>query len=258
MSALMETQGASVAYGPRRVVDGVSFALEAGQALGVVGESGAGKSSLLRVLAGLTPLADGKLFWRGRDISRSNPVARRRAGVRIGLVFQDPYASLNPRLPLWAIVTEQERLDGERDNAKLKRNAQAHLERVQLDPAMMMRRPQALSGGQRQRIAIARALAGAPELLLLDEPTSALDVTVQANTLALLGGLRRELGLAVLMISHDLFAVRALCDDILIMRAGKVVEAGPKASIFAAPKAAYTKELIAATPMLGARAELAP
>lgn len=258
MSAIIEAQGASVAYGPRRVVDGVNFALAAGRALGVVGESGAGKSSLLRVLAGLAPLAEGKLFWRGRDISRLVPAARRRAGVRIGLVFQDPYASLNPRMPLWSIVTEQERLDGERDSVKLKRKAQAHLERVQLDPAMMNRRPHALSGGQRQRVAIARALAGAPELLLLDEPTSALDVTVQAKTLALLGELRRELGLSVLMISHDLFAVRALCDDILIMRAGKIVEAGPTATIFAAPQAAYTKELIAATPTLGARPELTP
>ncbi|MFO0202346.1 MAG: ATP-binding cassette domain-containing protein, partial [Alphaproteobacteria bacterium] len=142
-------------------------------------------------------------------------------------------------------------VNGERSEARLRALADAALEQVQLDPAIGARRPSSLSGGQRQRVAIARALMGAPELLLLDEPTSSLDVTVQAQVLDLLRVIRRDMGVAMIMISHDLYAVRGLCDTLAVMRNGEVVEQGASAEVFARPKADYTKQLIAATPTIG-------
>lgn len=248
---LMQTMGLSVSFGARAVVRGADLEVAAGATLGIVGESGAGKSSLLRALAGLTPTSSGRLLWKGSDITNASPAKRHRLNVRVGLVFQDPFSSLNPRLPVWSIVSEQALVNGERSEARLRALAATALEQVQLDPAIAGRRPSSLSGGQRQRVAIARALMGAPELLLLDEPTSSLDVTVQVQVLDLLRTIRRELGVAMIMISHDLYAVRGLCDTLAVMRSGEVVEQGASADVFARPNADYTRQLIAATPTIG-------
>jgi ABC-type glutathione transport system ATPase component len=249
--ALFAAESICVDYGARRVVCDVSFQIAAGGALGIVGESGAGKSSLLKALAGLGPAAEGRLLWKGADITRLSPRQRRRAGVRIGLVFQDPYASLNPRLPVWEIVAEELMLSGQTSRSALQAEASRALTNVGLPTDVIHHRPVALSGGQRQRVAIARALMGAPEVLLLDEPTSALDVTVQAQILAVLRDLRARVGVALITISHDLHVVRGLCDDVMVLRGGEVVEAGPAASVFSSPEAAYTRELLEATPWLG-------
>lgn len=251
---LLTAENVCVDYGRLRVVHDVGFSVAERGSLGIVGESGAGKSSLLRVLAGLVKPAGGRLLWRGQNITSASPANRRRIGARIGLVFQDPYASLNPRLPIWAIVTEGLVLQGQRDRAALKRAAGEMLGKVGLDADRLTARPSSLSGGQRQRVALARALIGSPDLLLLDEPTSALDVTVQAQVLGLLRDLRETLGLALVTISHDLHVVRGLCDDVLILRAGKVVESGGCAAVFGAPRETYTRELIQAAPRL----EIAP
>jgi ABC-type glutathione transport system ATPase component len=251
IAPLMQMIGLSVSFAARTVVNGAELEVADGAALGVVGESGAGKSSLLRALAGLTPTSGGRVLWKGSDITNASPAKRRRLNVRVGLVFQDPFASLNPRLPVWSIVSEQALINGERSEARLRALADAALEQVQLDPAIAARRPSSLSGGQRQRVAIARALMGAPELLLLDEPTSSLDVTVQAQVLDLLRAIRRDMGVAMIMISHDLYAVRGLCDTLAVMRNGEVVEQGASAEVFARPNADYTKQLIAATPTIG-------
>jgi ABC-type glutathione transport system ATPase component len=248
---LMQTMGLSVSFGARAVVRGADLEVAAGATLGIVGESGAGKSSLLRALAGLTPTSSGRLLWKGSDITNASPAKRHRLNVRVGLVFQDPFSSLNPRLPVWSIVSEQALVNGERSETRLRALAATALEQVQLDPAIAARRPSSLSGGQRQRVAIARALMGAPELLLLDEPTSSLDVTVQVQVLDLLRTIRRDMGVAMIMISHDLYAVRGLCDTLAVMRNGEVVEQGASADVFARPNADYTRQLIAATPTIG-------
>ena len=255
MSAvLLDVQSLSVAYwrrGRRRsVVMDVSFSLADGATLGVIGESGAGKTTLLRALAGLSRSSSGRVLWRGKDVGAKSARARWRAGMRVGLVFQDPHASLDPRQRVWRIVTEQARINGERSVARLKKLAEALLERVNLAGDLRDRFPHALSGGQRQRVAIARALCGDPSLLLLDEPTSALDVTVQVQILELLRLLQRSASLPIIMISHDLHAIRAICGDALVLLNGQVVERGATGTIFASPKADYTKQLIAATPTL--------
>ena len=248
---LMQTMGLSVSFGARAVVRGAELEVAAGATLGIVGESGAGKSSLLRALAGLAPTSSGRLLWKGSDITNASPAKRHRLNARVGLVFQDPFSSLNPRLPVWSIVSEQALVNGERSEARLRALAATALEQVQLDTAIAARRPSSLSGGQRQRVAIARALMGAPELLLLDEPTSSLDVTVQVQVLDLLRAIRRDMGVAMIMISHDLYAVRGLCDTLAVMRGGEVVEQGASADVFARPNSDYTRQLIAATPTIG-------
>lgn len=251
--ALLDVQGLSKVYwsrGRRRpVLKDVSFTLGEGASLGVIGESGAGKTTLLRTLAGLAHASSGRVIWRGRNVGAMSARARWRSGMRVGLVFQDPYASLDPRLRVWRIVSEQARINGEK-GARLRAIARALLERVGLAAEMLDRLPHALSGGQRQRVAIARALCGDPALLLLDEPTSALDVTIQVQILELIRKLRKESSLSIVMISHDLHAVRAICDDALVMLKGSVIERGTCKVIFGAPQADYTRELVAATPKL--------
>lgn len=251
---LLEAKGVSVAYwrrGRRRpVLQDVSFTLAEGGTLGVIGESGAGKTTLLRALAGLARISSGRVLWQGRSIGAASARARWRSGMRVGLVFQDPHASLDPRQRIWRIVTEQAYINGQRNTARLRDLAGELLARVNLAPELLDRFPHALSGGQRQRVAIARALCGDPGLLLLDEPTSALDVTVQVQILELLRSLKSSGNLSIIMISHDLHAVRAICSDALVLLNGRVVERGTTSAIFAHPQADYTRQLVAATPTL--------
>ncbi|MFO1011787.1 MAG: ATP-binding cassette domain-containing protein [Planctomycetota bacterium] len=256
MNALLDVRDLVVRFparssgGPREflAVDGVSFALTRGEALGLVGESGSGKSTIARAVLGLARPSAGSIRFDGVELVGANERARRAAARRIGVVFQDPFAALDPRWTALSIVAEPLALQGRLDRAARRRRAAQLLEQVGLDPRHGERFPHEFSGGQRQRIAIARALASEPELLLLDEPTSALDVSVQASIVNLLAELARAKGLAYLFISHDLAVVRRLCGRVLVLQKGRVVEAGTRDELFGAPRHAYTRALLAAVP----------
>ena len=236
----------SVDYGRTRAVENVDLTLHAGRTLAVVGESGSGKSTLARALLRLEP-SQGEIEWKGRPVARLEGEALRRARTDAQIVFQDPWGALSPRLSVGAIVTEGLTAQGR----PTKGAAEAALRAVGLDPALAARRPDALSGGQRQRVAIARSLVLAPAVLVLDEPTSSLDRATQRDIVAQLTRLQVERSLAYLFITHDLDLARALADDVIVMRRGRIVERGTAEEIFAHPRDPYVKELIAA-------ADLAP
>ncbi|MEU2868270.1 ABC transporter ATP-binding protein [Streptomyces olivoreticuli] len=227
----------------------VGLRVRRGETLGLVGESGSGKSTTARVLAGLQRPTAGSVRFDGRDIGRASvdTALRRELSRDVQLVFQDPYASLNPRRTVEEIVTLPLRVHTSLDAAARRDRAAELLGQVGLDAAHLYRYPHEFSGGQRQRIGIARALAPRPRLIIADEPVSALDVSVQAQVLNLLMDLRDELGLSLLFVSHDLAVVRHFCDRVAVMRAGTVVESGPRDEVFDDPKADYTRELLAAT-----------
>ena len=229
-----------------KAVDGVDFAVRAGQTLGVVGESGSGKTTLgLAVLRLIS--SQGRIVYAGAAIDGFDAKAMRPLRKEMQVVFQDPYGSLSPRLSVRQIVEEGLLvLDKGLDVQQRERRVALALEEVGIDPAMMDRYPHEFSGGQRQRIAIARAMALEPKFVVLDEPTSALDMSVQAQIVDLLRELQQRHGLAYLFISHDLKVVRALANDVLVMRDGVVVEQGPAQDIFEQPRTDYTKALIAA------------
>ncbi|MEU5190882.1 ABC transporter ATP-binding protein [Streptomyces klenkii] len=235
--------------GAVQAVRDVSLRIDAGETLGLVGESGSGKSTTARVLAGLQRPTSGEVRFDGRDISRAagDTRLRRELSRDVQLVFQDPYASLNPRRTVEEIVTTPLRVHTGLDKGERRARAAELLEQVGLRTAHLHRYPHEFSGGQRQRIGIARALALRPRLVIADEPVSALDVSVQAQVLNLLMDLRAELGLSLLFVSHDLAVVRHFCDRVAVMRAGSVVESGPRDEVFDDPKAPYTRELLAAT-----------
>ena len=229
-----------------KAVDGVSVTVREGQTLGVVGESGSGKTTLglaiLRLIASEGPILYLGQAIQGFGVSRMRPLRK-----DMQIVFQDPYGSLSPRLSVMRIVEEGLLVQGRRMTAAARRATVAQaLTDVGLEPAVMDRYPHEFSGGQRQRIAIARAMALDPKFVVLDEPTSALDMSVQANIVDLLRDLQKKRGLAYLFISHDLKVVRALANEVMVMRAGKVVEHGPAAQIFERPQDEYTRALIAA------------
>jgi peptide/nickel transport system ATP-binding protein len=229
-------------------VDGVEFTIAAGETLGLVGESGCGKSSLAKVLLGVYPATAGSIHFDGREIGQLHGQALRWYRSQTQLVFQDPMSSLNPRLTVRAAVGEPLRIHGLAKGEALEQRVAELLELVGLEPQMATRYPHEFSGGQRQRIVIARALAVNPKLLVCDEAVSALDVSLQAQIINLLQDLQRKLGLAYLFIGHDLAAVRHIAHRIMVMYLGEVVESGPSEAITASPQHPYTASLLSAVP----------
>ncbi len=232
-----------------RAVENASFAIYPGEVTGLVGESGSGKTTVGRAAIGLLPVAEGTATVVGHDISKADRRLLHTVHKDVGIVFQDPASSLNPRLPVGQSIGEPLLLAGEAKGRDLDRRVQELLDAVELPRSYRSRYPHELSGGQKQRIGIARALALEPKLLIADEPTSALDVSVQATVLQLLQRLQKDLGFACLFISHDLAVVDTLADRIIVMHHGKIVEQGATGQILRAPQEAYTQRLIAAVPI---------
>ncbi len=231
-----------------RALDDVSFAVSAGDALGVVGESGSGKSTLLRTILGLTPYDSGSITFDGDEIAAMDPAARRRFRRRVQPVFQDPYSTFNPRFSIGASVALGLQLLDNAGKANIGGEVARLLSDVGLDPVLAQALPHQLSGGQRQRAAIARALAVRPDLLLLDEPTSALDVSVQAQVLNLFKDLQRRYGFSLIFVTHDLPVVMFMCENILVMNSGAIVEQGKTSSVVDNPKSEYTRKLVSSAP----------
>jgi oligopeptide/dipeptide ABC transporter ATP-binding protein len=265
---VLRVEGLGIAFpergtGPRRqVVRDLSFELGGGEMVGLVGESGCGKTltalALLRLLPPRARITSGRVLLDGEDLLRLDEAALRRVrGGRIGMVFQEPASALNPVLSIGFQVAEAVRAHSALDRAAARRRAVELLERVALADAA--RRlgdyPHELSGGQQQRVVLAMALAAEPTVLLADEPTTALDVTVQAQILDLLAELRRDLGLTVLLVTHDLAVVSETCDRVLVMYAGELVEEAATADLFAVPAHPYTAALLATLPRLGGQRE---
>lgn len=232
---------------------GVSLSIARGESFGLVGESGSGKTTLTRAILRLEKSTSGVIRFEGRDLATLEARALRALRARLQIVFQDPYASLNPRMSVHDIITEPMVIHA--DLLGLGRRARTDramelLSMVGLGREHLHRHPHEFSGGQRQRICIARALASNPEMLLLDEPTSALDVSVQAQVLNLLIELQDRLGLTYLFISHDLGVVRYLCDRVALLHRGAVVESGPTPMVFNSPQTVYARRLIEAMPTI--------
>jgi len=234
-----------------KAVDGVSFSVPAGKTVGLLGESGSGKTTIGRTLVKLLAATAGEVLWKGTDILPMSEREFRPLRRRIQYIFQDPFGSLNPRMTISKIIGEaleihfKEMHPSERDD-----RVAALLQRVGLRSEMGSRFPHEFSGGQRQRIGIARALAVEPEFLICDEPVSALDVSVQAQIVNLLQDIQQELGLAMLFIAHDLAVVEHVSDSVLVLHRGKIVEAGVTSEVLQTPRNSYTRELLAAVPRI--------
>ena len=228
----------------------VDISLARGEAVGVVGESGSGKSTLGRVMLGLLPATEGSVRFDGQPMAGISRAEWRRLRRRMQIVFQDPFGSLDPRRRVGAQIADGLAIHELVPAAAQEARVAAILQMVGLDPLHARRFPHEFSGGQRQRVGIARALATGPDFLVADEPVSSLDVSIQAQILQLLAELRRDLGLALLFISHDLPVVRHLCDRVMVLYLGRVMEEGPAERIFSGPAHPYTRALISATPRL--------
>ena len=258
---LVEARGVFVAYAaqrnligrrlpPRPVLHGVDVTIGRGETVGIVGESGSGKTTLGRALIGLIRPADGSIRFDGREMIGLTETAMRPLRRRMQMIFQDPMSSLNPRRTIRSILSDPLLLHAIAPNrASAERRVQAVMDRVGLPMTVLGRYPHELSGGQRQRVGIARAVVLKPDFVLADEIVSGLDVSTQAQVLKLLGELKREMNLAMAFISHDLSVVRAVCDRVYVLSAGRVVEQGPCESVFKTPAHAYTRTLIDAIPL---------
>ncbi|MGZ5287327.1 MAG: ABC transporter ATP-binding protein, partial [Flavisolibacter sp.] len=234
-----------------KAVDNVNFSIYKGETLGLVGESGCGKTTLGRALLRLIEPASGNILFNQQDITTLDRNALKKMRKEVQLIFQDPYSSLNPRLSVGAAIAEPMKVAGIGHSEKDRRKTAAELlERVNLPAHMLNRYPHEFSGGQRQRIVIARALALQPDFLVCDESVSALDVSVQAQVLNLLNDLKKDLGLTMLFISHDLSVVRYMCDRIMVMHKGAIIESGPAEEVYHHPKSKYTQSLIEAIPSI--------
>jgi ABC-type glutathione transport system ATPase component len=236
---------------PVLAVNGVSLTLPAGGAVGLVGESGSGKTTVARVIAGIQTPDHGEVRLEGELLAPRRTKAQHRA---VQLVFQDPYSSLNPRRTIGSVLRELLAVHELAQGADAQKRCVELMELVGLPAAALDRKPNAFSGGQRQRLAIARALAVQPSVIVADEPVSALDVSIQATILELFAQLRAELGVSLLLISHNLAVVRQLCEEVAVMYMGEIVEFGERDQIFSAPQHPYTRTLLDAVPRLHASA----
>jgi dipeptide transport system ATP-binding protein len=243
-----------------RALDGVSFTVREGETLAIVGESGCGKSTLARQVTMIERPTSGELRLCGDDVAQADRDTLKRLRPQVQMVFQNPYASLNPRKQVMTLLDEPLAINTETSKSGRREAARAMMARVGLRPEHERRYPHMFSGGQRQRIAVARALMLRPRLLVADEPVSALDVSIQAQVLNLLMDLQQEMGIAYLFISHNLQVVRHIAETVAVLYLGKIVESGPKALLFRRPAHPYTRALLASTPSLrgssrGARSE---
>ena len=254
MTAVLEARRLSKTFPARdgkgqvRAVNDLSITVSEGETLGIVGESGCGKSTLARMLLRLIEPTSGEIVFRGEDLLALGPAAMRARRRDIQIVFQDPYASLDPRMSVAQIIAEPLDIHGMGSRADRREKVKALLDLVGLDQGAGARYPHEFSGGQRQRIGIARAIALEPKLLVLDEPVSALDVSIQAQIINLLGDLKVRMNLSYVFISHDLSVVQHVSDRVLVMYLGRVVELGPAAQVLEAPLHPYTQALVSAVP----------
>ncbi|MGO3832618.1 MAG: ABC transporter ATP-binding protein [Microbacteriaceae bacterium] len=249
---VLELSDASFAYGSHQILHEVSLALGEGESVGLVGESGSGKSTMLSLLLGLNSPQTGEVRFEGQRLERRNREQMRAFRTAVQAVFQDPASSLNPRQRVGRIVGEPLRSLGLATGADAGQRVREALTSVGLPADAALRYPHEFSGGQQQRIAIARATVSSPRVLLADEPVSALDVTTRIHIIDLLAELRESQGLALLMVSHDLGSVAALCERTVVLRDGRVVEEGTTRELLRAPQSEYAQELIAAVPRLPA------
>ncbi|MDA0662069.1 MAG: ABC transporter ATP-binding protein [Proteobacteria bacterium] len=245
--------GADIAEETVHAVDGFSLAIDKGEVVGLVGESGCGKSTLGRVVAGIHAATEGQIFFEGEDIAAMTRARRREATLAIQMIFQDTFASLNPRMLVQDIIGEAPRYHGLTTGPGMSDYVDEIMTRVGLDPSLKKRYPHQFSGGQRQRIGIARALAVKPKFLVCDEAIAALDVSIQAQVINLFMDLRAEFDLTYLFISHDLGVVEHIADRVVIMYLGRVVENAATEDIFATPNHPYTQALLAEAPRLDQR-----